>query len=78
MLYLWHCVSCAEVVNILRSGDVYNTVKAFTANYDQPLIFEKVHHELNQFCSSHSLQEVYVTKFDRIDENLKKALYVTL
>merc|ERR1711976_11027 len=34
----------------------------------------KVHHELNQFCSGHSLQEVYIDLFDQIDENLKNAL----
>merc|ERR1712029_144323 len=38
------------------------------------LIFNKVHHELNQFCSGHSLQEVYIDLFDQIDENLKNAL----
>merc|ERR1712062_601692 len=35
---------------------------------------DKVHHELNQFCSSHSLQEVYIDLFDKIDENLKNAI----
>merc|ERR1711874_551480 len=35
---------------------------------------DKVHHELNQFCSSHNLQEVYIGLFDQIDENLKNAL----
>jgi len=63
-----------EVVNILSESQVFDTVKAFTADYDRPLIFDKVHHELNQFCSSHSLQEVYVDKFDQIDENLRTAL----
>merc|ERR1711874_131309 len=35
---------------------------------------DKVHHELNQFCSGHNLQEVYIELFDQIDENLKAAL----
>ena len=60
-----------EVVNILSRGSVYDIVRNFTADYDKPLIFDKVHHELNQFCSSHSLQEVYIDLFDKIDENLK-------
>lgn len=38
------------------------------------MIFNKVHHELNQFCSRHSLQEVYIDLFDQIDENLRTAL----
>merc|ERR1712110_867310 len=36
------------------------------------------HHELNQFCSSHSLQEVYIDLFDQIDENLKNSIQADL
>ncbi|PNF27763.1 Erlin-1 [Cryptotermes secundus] len=63
-----------EVVNILSANSVYDIVKNYTADYDKTLIFNKVHHELNQFCSVHSLQEVYIDLFDQIDENLKTAL----
>jgi regulator of protease activity HflC (stomatin/prohibitin superfamily) len=37
-------------------------------------IFDKIHHEINQFCSSHTLQEVYITLFDTLDEHLKAAI----
>lgn len=67
-----------EVVNILEKGKVLDVVRQYTADYDKQLIFDKVHHELNQFCSSHTLQEVYVSKFDQIDENLKRALQADL
>merc|ERR1719153_2101387 len=63
-----------EVVNLLQHIAVFDTVKNYTADYDKPLIFDKVHHELNQFCSGHTLQEVYIELFDQIDENLKNAL----
>ncbi|XP_048578471.1 erlin-2-B [Nematostella vectensis] len=63
-----------EVVNILNRDHVYEIVKNYTADYDKALIFNKVHHELNQFCSVHTLQEVYIDLFDQIDENLKTAL----
>jgi len=63
-----------EVVNMLSRNSVFDIVKNYTADYDRALIFNKVHHELNQFCSVHSLQEVYIAKFDQIDENLKLAL----
>merc|ERR1719376_1966143 len=53
-----------EVVNVLQHGAVYEIVKNYTADYDRALIFNKVHHELNQFCSGHSLQDVYISKFD--------------
>lgn len=49
-------------------------VKNFTADYDRALIFDKIHHELNQFCSVHTLHEVFIDLFDQIDENLKTAL----
>lgn len=42
---------------------VYDIVKNYTVDYDRPLIFNKVHHEVNQFCSSHTLQEVYIDLF---------------
>merc|ERR1719348_2498765 len=67
-----------EVVNVLQHNAVYEIVKNYTADYDKPLIFDKVHHELNQFCSSHNLQEVYIELFDQIDENLKNALQADL
>lgn len=63
-----------EVVNLLNSNSVYDIVRNFTADYDKALIFNKVHHELNQFCSVHNLHEVYIDLFDQIDENLKIAL----
>lgn len=67
-----------EVVNILSASSVYDIVRNYTVDYDKTLIFNKIHHEVNQFCSVHSLQEVYIDYFDQIDENLKKALQVDL
>merc|ERR1711910_273110 len=67
-----------EVVNILAPSAVYDMVRNYTAEYDKPLIFDKVHHELNQFCSAHNLQDVYIDLFDQIDENLKKAIQADL
>lgn len=63
-----------EVVNILKADSVLHIVKNFTADYDRALIFDKIHHELNQFCSVHTLHEVFIDLFDQIDENLKTAL----
>jgi regulator of protease activity HflC (stomatin/prohibitin superfamily) len=63
-----------EVVNHLNANSVMDIVRNYTADYDKTLIFNKVHHELNQFCSIHTLHEVYIDLFDQIDENLKQAL----
>lgn len=61
-----------EVVNRLRSDLVYETIKNYTIHYDKTWIFDKIHHEINQFCSSHTLQEVYIDLFDTLDEDLAK------
>lgn len=63
-----------EVVNMLVPTAAVDIVRNYTADYDKTLIFNKIHHELNQFCSVHTLQEVYIELFDIIDENLKIAL----
>lgn len=44
---------------------VYDIVRNYTADYDKTLIFNKIHHELNQFCSAHTLQEVYIELFGK-------------
>ncbi|GAA33803.2 erlin-2, partial [Clonorchis sinensis] len=63
-----------EVVNFLSAPSVFDIVKNYTADYDKTLIYNKIHHELNQFCSIHTLQEVYIEMFDQIDEYLKRTL----
>jgi hypothetical protein len=45
-----------EVVNRLNPELVFQTVKNYTVNYDRTWIFDKIHHEINQFCSGHTLQ----------------------
>lgn len=63
-----------EVVNILSQDAVLDIVRNYTVNYDRTLIFDKIHHEVNQFCSVHTLQEVYIDLFSSIDDHLKRTL----
>ncbi|PKI53350.1 hypothetical protein CRG98_026287 [Punica granatum] len=65
-----------EVVNRLRKDYVYDTLLDYGVHYDNTWIYDKIHHEINQFCSSHSLQQVYIDVFDQIDEKMKEALQV--
>jgi len=58
----------------LKPEFVYQTIKNYTVNYDQTWIFDKIHHSINEFCSVHTLQEVYIDKFSTLDESLAKAL----
>jgi len=63
-----------EVVNRLKSQYVYETIKNYTIEYDKTWIYDKIHHEINQFCTKHTLREVYIDLFDTLDENLVEAL----
>jgi len=67
-----------EVVNRLKEEFVYETIKNYTVNYDKLWIFDKIHHEINQFCSKHTLQEVYIDLFHTVDDRLQQALQVSL
>eukprot|EP00929_Paragymnodinium_shiwhaense_P091349 TRINITY_DN51336_c0_g1_i1.p1 TRINITY_DN51336_c0_g1~~TRINITY_DN51336_c0_g1_i1.p1 ORF type:complete len:331 (+),score=76.86 TRINITY_DN51336_c0_g1_i1:100-1092(+) len=63
-----------EVVNKLQKAFARDTVANYTIAYDKLWIFDKVHHEINQFCSKHTLHEVAISLFDQIDEQLVQAL----
>lgn len=63
-----------EVVNRLRKDFVYETLLNYGVQYDNTWIYDKIHHEINQFCTSHSLQQVYIDMFDQIDEKMKEAI----
>jgi len=63
-----------EVVNQLHHSMVHETVKNYTTEYDRTWIYDKIHHEINQICSRSSLEEMYISKFDSLDETLRDAL----
>lgn len=59
-----------EVVNRLQKDAVLNVVKHYGVHYDRVWIFDRIHHLINQFCSAHTLPEVYISKFSSLDEQL--------
>lgn len=63
-----------EVVNRLRKESVYDILSQYGTQYDKTWIYDKVHHEINQFCSAHSLQEIYIDRFNQVDEIMQQAL----
>ncbi|KAI3949110.1 hypothetical protein MKW92_019125 [Papaver armeniacum] len=67
-----------EVVNRLRKDYVYETLLNYGVQYDKLWIYDKIHHEINQFCSAQSLHQVYIDKIEnfQIDEKMKEALQV--
>ena len=72
--------SCAavlcQVVNRLRKAHVLDIIREYGEDYDHIWIYSKIHHEMNQLCSKSTLQEIYIDKFDEIDEILQAALQV--
>ena len=63
-----------EVVNQLKKDSVIPTLRNYTANYDRIWIYDKIHHEINQYCSKNTLEDIYIKKFESLDENLITAL----
>ncbi|KAI9111667.1 hypothetical protein K1719_017357 [Acacia pycnantha] len=65
-----------QVVNRLHIEYVYETLLNYGVHYDKTWIHDKIHHHINQFCTSHSLQQVYIDDFAKIGEKIKEALQV--
>jgi len=61
-------------VNKLRKEHVIETIRNYTVDYDRIWIYDKIHHEINQFCTKHTLREVYIDLFDSLDEDLIRSL----
>jgi regulator of protease activity HflC (stomatin/prohibitin superfamily) len=66
-----------DVVNQLDKEKAHATIKRFGVNYDRTFVFDKIAHEINQFCSQATLHEVYISKFSTLDESLAEALQTT-
>ena len=47
---------------------MHDIIKDFGPEYDKLWIFSKIHHEMNQLCSKSTLQEIYVDKFDQVEQ----------
>ncbi|KAI9091925.1 hypothetical protein K1719_027860 [Acacia pycnantha] len=63
-----------QVVNRLHKEYVYETLLNYGVHYKKTWIHDKIHHHINQFCASHSLQQVYIDDFLKIGEEMKEAL----
>lgn len=63
-----------EVVNVLAQSHAWSTIERFGPNYDRFIVYDRVAHEIAQFCSRNSLQQIYIDKFDELDESLAEAL----
>ena len=55
-----------------------STIRNYTGLYDKIWIYDKIHHEINQYCSKHSLKEIFIDNFSEIDEALIEGLKKTI
>uniref|UniRef100_A0A8C9NTD8 ER lipid raft associated 2 n=1 Tax=Serinus canaria TaxID=9135 RepID=A0A8C9NTD8_SERCA len=67
-------VPCGTSGGVMIYFDRIEVVNFLIQSAGESQLCPGIHHELNQFCSVHTLQEVYIELFDQIDENLKLAL----
>lgn len=58
-----------QVVHRLHADFVIETLRNYGLGYDDRWILDKIHREVNEFCTSHSLQQVYVDLFDQVRYN---------
>ena len=63
-----------EVVNILDQEFVLDISRNYTMEYDKLLIFDPVHALVNDWCSSRTLEQVYVSDFTEMDTFLKQGI----
>lgn len=67
-----------EVVHQLHVDQVLDTMRNYSLGYEKLWIHDRVHHEMNQICSKNTLHEVYISKFNELDEELQSRLSVIL
>ena len=65
-----------SVVNQLMDVDdcVLKTVKQYTPEYDKPLIYDRIPHEVAEFCKDYSLEDIVIEKFHLLKDVLQKEL----
>jgi regulator of protease activity HflC (stomatin/prohibitin superfamily) len=57
-----------EVVFRIVPQLAWETVKNYSKDFATTWVSDPVHHEVNQICSVHSLQDVFISKFSDLDE----------
>lgn len=63
-----------RIINQLHPEGVVDVVSKFGADYDRPLILDHGAHKLCEVVSKMSLHEVFVTRYDELDDVLCDAL----
>lgn len=69
-----------DVINKLDSSDkcILKVLKGYGLKYDKPLIYDYIPSEVDQFCKNFPLDDLYITKFDEVDDILHAKLVENL
>jgi len=63
-----------DVGNTLTNDYVLSTIRKYGEEYDEYLVKDKVRHQIQVICSGMVSHEVFITRFDEIDDMLKDFL----
>lgn len=61
-----------EVGNQLEEKYVFDVISKYGTNYDKYLVTNLVRHQINVICSSLSYQDIWIDKFNDLDDQLKE------
>ncbi|ETW06213.1 hypothetical protein, variant 1 [Aphanomyces invadans] len=67
-----------EIVHRLRSAFVLDTVRNYSMRFEKLWIEDVTYHEINLLCSKFSLDQVYISHFDQLDELLQARMSALL
>lgn len=67
-----------EVINQVPMEGVVDVARRFGFDYDKFLIYERIHKEINEWCSEHTLEEIYITKFAALGPHLRNKLQTSV
>lgn len=69
-----------DVINKLDSTDkcILKVLKGYGIKYDKPLIYDYIPSEVDQFCKNYPLDDLYITRFDELDDILHAKLVENL
>jgi regulator of protease activity HflC (stomatin/prohibitin superfamily) len=60
-----------EVGNKLPATSVVGVIENFGFDYDKYLVTDLVRHQINVICSSMTYQDIFIDKFDELDDQLR-------
>ena len=53
-----------EIVSYLQKEKVYEVVRDYSIEYERLWIDQQMRATVGKFCTKHTIEEIYITKFD--------------